>query len=89
MYEHVICINPLNWTLRSSTLELYLLDSGLGVLSILNLHAAKEGEGGATQIPLQSSGWENILHKPLHCSLTRKECSEKNKVMEILYSILG
>ena len=62
MYEHVICINTLNWTLRSSTPELYLLDSGLRVLYILNLRAAKEGEGGATRILHQSSGPKNIPH---------------------------
>ena len=89
MYEHVICVNTLNLTLQSSTPELRLLDSGLRVLWFLNLCAANEGEGGATQILHQSSGPENILHKPLHCSLTRKECSEKNRVMEIHNSILG
>ena len=61
MYEHVICINTLNLTLQSSTPELHLLDSGLRVLWILNLRAAKEGEGGATRVLHQSYGLEKFL----------------------------
>ena len=75
MYEHVICINTFNWTLRSSTPELRLLDSGLRVLWFLNLCAAKEGEGGATRILRQSYGMETFLTSL--SSLFRQECSEK------------
>ena len=56
MYEHVICIISFNSTLQSSNPEVRVLDSSLK--DTLVLHAAKEGEGGATQILHQSSGLE-------------------------------
>ena len=58
MYEHVICIISLNSTLRSSNPEVRVLD--LGLKGTLVLRAAKEGEGGATRIPHQSSGMETF-----------------------------
>ena len=62
MYEHVICINSLNLTIRSSTPELHLLDSGLRVLWFSICALLSKGEGGATWILHQSSGLENIPH---------------------------
>ena len=69
MYEHVICIISLNSTLRSSNPEVRVLDSGLK--GTLVLRAAKEGDGGATQILHQSSSLETLHVVPLYCSLTR------------------
>ena len=49
MYEHVICINPLNLTLRSSTPDFFTRLGFEGTLVFWNCALPSEGEGGATQ----------------------------------------
>ena len=49
MYEHVICINPLNLTLRSSTPDFFTRLGFEGTLVFWNCALPSEGKGGATQ----------------------------------------
>ena len=85
MYEHVICINTLNLTLRSSNHEVHLLDSGLRVPKFA---CSQGGRRGSDPDPSPVLWPGNIPQEPLYCSLTGKECSE-NRMMEIHNSILA
>ena len=74
MNEHVICINPLNLTLRSSTPDFF---TRLGFEGTLTFEIARSqgGRRGSDPVLHQSNGLETFLISP--SSLVGQECSEK------------
>ena len=79
---------PLTWLFDLVHLTSF---TRLGFEGTLTFEIARSrgGRRGSYPCASQSYSSENIPHKPLLCSSTRKECSERNKVMEIHNSILG
>ena len=88
MYEHVICINPLNLTLRSSTPDFFTRLGFEGILVFWNCALPLEGEGGATQSFTSPLARKTFLISLL-VTLNQAGMLRKNKVMELYISILG